>query len=223
MDERLQALCPIPLQIIWHENRTTYLTIRKERGTLFLRLHRLFLQAPTPVLEALIRMALKKRDKDARTIVRKMAHLYFSQNRMAADPLPTQGVHYDLLSILDQVRIRYFSPDLAPAIGWTPSRLGKCRSITFGSYDRHSHQIRINRLLDDPQVPLYFLEFIVYHELLHAVIPSRVDSAGRCRFHTAEFRQKEKLFHHFEEVKAWEKNCLVFFKKRKAGKSHGRT
>ncbi len=221
MDERLQALCPIPLQIVWHENKSTYVTIRKERGTLFLRLHRLFLQAPTPVLEALIRMSLKRRDKDACTIVRKMAHLYFSQTKVPADELPSTGLHYDLLTILDQVKTRYFSSLQDPSIGWTPSRVRKYRSITFGTYDRHSHQIRINRLMDDPEVPLYFLEFIVYHELLHAVCPSRIDAAGRCCFHTAEFRQKEKLFHHFEAAKEWEKKSLIFFKKRK--KSHGRT
>lgn len=220
MDDRLQALCPIPIQIVWHENKTTYLSFRKERGTLFLRLHRLFLQAPTPVLEALIRMSLKRKDKDACTIVRKMAHLYFSQNHAPADILPTKGSHYDLLAILEQVKKQYFSSLLDPSIGWTPSRVRKCRFITFGTYNRHCHQIRINRLLDDPEVPLYFLEFIVYHELLHAVCPSKIDAAGRCCFHTAEFRQKEKLFHDFEAAKEWEKKSLNFFKRKRR---YGRT
>jgi hypothetical protein len=214
--DRLQALSPLPLTLTWHENRSTYLSIRKQRTHLHLRLHRLFLEAPTPVLEALIQMALNRRDRKARGIVRSMAHLYFSQHQIAAAPLSSQGAVYNLQSIYEGIKKRYFPDDLTVSIGWSrknPPRR-KYRSITFGTYNRHSSQIRINRLLDDARVPLYFVEFIVYHEMLHDVCPVSMDREGRCRMHTREFRAKEKLFEQYEAAKLWEKTSLQFFSKK---------
>ncbi|MES2273924.1 MAG: SprT-like domain-containing protein [Chlamydiota bacterium] len=212
MRDVLQSICPIPLTIVWHENRTSYLSIRKERGHLHLRLHRLFLKAPSPVLEALIRFALK-RDPEAGIILKKMAHFYFSENRTPAKPLRASGVVYDLQAIYDRIKEAHFEPSFHAEIGWAPIRVrtSKFRSITFGTYDLHRHQIRLNPLLDDPDVPLYFLEFIVYHEMLHAVCPSHIDSSGRCRVHTPQFRQKEKEFPQFAKAKAWENLSLKFF------------
>lgn len=215
--DRLQDLCPIPLEIIWHENKTTYLSVLKERKKLHLRLHRLFYNAPTPVLEALIRYALKN-DPNARAIIKQMAHLHFSQNAVAPEPLNPIGTTYNLTEIYERLKNLLSMPETS--IGWSNrAHRGKFRSITFGTYDKHCRQIRINPLLDDRQVPLYFLEFIVYHEMLHAVCPSRIDARGRCSVHTKEFKEKERQFPHFKEAKEWEKLSLKFFKKRK---SHGR-
>jgi len=218
VENYLQALSPLPLDFTWHENRSVYLSIRKERGRLSLRLHRLFQEAPTPVLEALIQMALKK-DKSARVVVRKMAHLYFLQNKAEPAPLLAQGKHFDLQAIYERLKGLYFAKDYQASIGWSEKEhRGKFRFITFGTFDRQRSQIRINSLLDDPEVPLHFVEFIVYHEMLHGTCASKFDSAGRCRVHTAEFRQKERAFPHFAEAKEWEKGCLKFFKKRKSSR-----
>ncbi len=211
--ELLQKLCPIPLTIVWHENKTVYLSIRKERRHLHLRLHRLFLNAPPAVLEALIHYALKK-DPQARALVRQAVHQHFTQARLPAEPLSTAGSTYDLQAIFD--RLLPLVPLSDVQIGWSKrAHRGRFHSLTFGSYDRVCCQIRINPLLDDPEVPLYFLEFIVYHEMLHAVCPSTVDAAGRCSIHTPEFRRKERQFPHFRIAKEWGKKSLEFFKKRR--------
>ncbi|PIS01980.1 MAG: hypothetical protein COT85_07505 [Chlamydiae bacterium CG10_big_fil_rev_8_21_14_0_10_42_34] len=217
MQERLQKLTSMPVSVIWHENKTTYLSVKKERGKLFLRLHRLFFNAPTPVLEALIRYAMN-RDDSARIVIKQMAHLHFSQTTVEADPLNPVGKVYNLQEIFNQVQ--EILPVTKVSIGWSNrSRQGSFRSITFGTFDKHRRQIRINSILDTDQVPLYFLKFIVYHEMLHAVCPTKMDATGRCLIHTAEFRRREKEFPQFEEAKEWEKKSLTFFKKRK---SHGR-
>lgn len=210
---KLAALCPIPLHLAWHENRTSYFSCRKERDRMHLRLHRLFAKAPSPVLEAVVGFALKG-DRRAGTVIRQMANLYFSQNQVAAVSLEAMGKIYNLHQIRDQIKKKYF-PNLEVAIGWsTRNRVGSFRCITFGSYDRHRNQIRINSLLDDPLVPRYFLEFIVYHEMLHAICPSYIDARGAVRSHTREFRLLESKFAEFESAKEWEKQSLKFFKKR---------
>lgn len=212
--ERISALCSMPLQVRFHENKTTYLRVEKSRGMLRLHLHRLFLEAPTPVLEAIVRFATK-RDPYALRTIRQMANLYFSEHRIEPVQLTEQGINYDLRAIYETLKAKYFDPSYNAAIGWSNRKpRGKCRFLTFGSYDRQSHQIRINRLLDDPQVPFYFVEFIVYHEMLHAVCLPIIDERGRTWVHTREFREKERLFPDFAAVKAWEKQSLIFFKKR---------
>jgi hypothetical protein len=180
--------------------------------------HRLFYDAPTPVLQALIQYALK-RDPQARAIIKQMAHLHFSQTHTPAEPLEHIGKTYNLREIFD--RVQEILPIDNISIGWSNrTRKGKFHSITFGTFDKHRRQIRINPLLDDPEVPLYFLEFIVYHEMLHAVCPSTIDPAGRCSVHTREFREKERQFPHFKAAKEWGKMSLQFFKKRTP---HGRS
>lgn len=218
---RLQSLSPLPLIVFWHENKRSYLSYIKQKDRLTLRLHRLFLQAPSPVFEALISSILKKNRSDA-IVVRKMAHFYFSQARIDPLDLSARGVVYDLQKIYDEIKGDFFSPSFDAAIGWSNRIcIKKFRSITFGSYDRHRHQIRIHPLLDDPEVPLYFLQFLVYHEMLHAVCPSIIDERGFCRSHTAEFRKLEKKFPFYSEAKKWGESSLNFFKTRI--KSHGRS
>ena len=215
---KLAALCPLPLRLAWHENRTSFFSCRKDRESLHLRLHRLFAKAPSPVLEAVIGYAVKG-DAHAGRIVRQMAHLYFSKERIAPDSLVTKGRIFDLQEIQDRVGKRYF-PHLKVAIGWsTHRRSGAFKCMTFGSYDRHRNQIRINLLLDEKAVPLFFLEFIVYHEMLHAAIPARIDARGAIHSHTAEFRKREKEFAEYLEAKEWEKKSLEFFKRRPRGRA----
>jgi hypothetical protein len=59
-------------------------------------------------------------------------------------------------------------------------------------------------VLDSRRVPAFYVEFIVYHEMLHAVVESTVKN-GRRRIHAREFQEREKLFEHYEKACAWEK------------------
>lgn len=213
MRHPLENLAKVPLQITWHENRTLYLSVRRERSTYHLRIHRLFYDAPSPVLEALLDYAIKRCPK-AKAVVRQMAHLYFSKPCASARPLNPVGRVYNLQEILEGVQ--KILPLEGLSIGWADfRRRGKSlRSITFGTYDSHYRQIRIHPFLDDANVPLYFLEYIVYHEMLHAVCPSKMDIHGKCKIHTREFREKERLFPRFDEAKGWEKTSIEFFKMR---------
>ena len=223
MHHRLHTIASMPIKLVWHENKATYLTVRKERRILHLRVHRLFYDAPTPVLEALIKYALK-RDTESGAVIKQMAHLYFSKVVIKATQLESKGKVYDLQEIFECMNP--LMPTLVEevSIGWsTRKSRGKFNSLTFGTFDKHCRQIRINPILDQLDVPLYFLEFIVYHEMLHAVCPSEIDTKGRCFVHTKEFRKKERLFPQFKLAKEWGKKSLNFFKKKTRGKSHGRS
>lgn len=68
------------------------------------------------------------------------------------------------------------------ALEWS-ARPSKAR---WGFFRFSDKKIVINCVLDSPDVPLYVLEFLMYHELLHAEMPHAA--------HNADFRARERLF-----------------------------
>ncbi|MDE3055447.1 MAG: hypothetical protein KGI80_01940 [Verrucomicrobiota bacterium] len=212
VEERLKTLfSPKKLQLTWHDNRSSFLSCRKGKDGVSLRLHRLFASAPSRILEALPSYILKG-DRSAAALLREMAHRYFSCQKAPPLPLQAKGMVYDLEEIAEKVRKSYF-PALEPiSIGWSEakSRSRACRSMQLGVYDRHRNQIRIHPSLDQKKVPLYYLTFLVYHEMLHAICAPKLDQKGRIIVHTAEFRALEKQFEHFALSREWEKKGLLF-------------
>ena len=217
LQTRLQTLYSRPLQVKILDGKSTYASAIKTRtGVLRLSVHRLFLHAPTPVLEALIRFATKP-DRASRAVIRQMANLYFMsiEPPQADDSLSdAKGEHIDLQELYDRTNADYFGNTLNIPIAWFPApRYRKFRHITFGTFDRTLPLVRLNRILDHPDVPLPFVEFIVYHEMLHAVCGPRLDRGGRLCVHTAEFRREEAKHRHYLFSKEWAKKSLKFFKR----------
>lgn len=218
LEKKIARLYKNPFQVKVHENATTYLRAERKKGVLCLHMHRLFNEAPTPVLEAVLRFAQRK-DARALGVIRQMADIYFSENPAEPAKLEEKGEAYDLRKIYNKLKAKYFKPSYEALIGWSDKEpKGSFRYITFGSYDRHRNQIRINPVLDNAAVPAHFVEFVVYHEMLHAVCLPIVDKRGRTWVHTAEFKAKEKEFGQYEEAKEWEKTSLSFLKKQARGK-----
>ncbi len=205
----LGALHGSKLQVELSEKRSVYVRAKKEpSGLLTLKLHELFLQAPTPVLEAVLRFAVKSCPK-ARKVIRQMAHLYFTKiasPQVCPAHLSSKGDHVDLQSLYDLVNAEYFDQRVNVPITWMAhTRIRALRHITFGIFDPTLPLIRIHRMLDQPLVPLEFTEFVVYHEMLHSVCRGHIDTAGNIRVHTAEFRRREALHRHFDFAEAWAK------------------
>ncbi len=214
-----QSLTDLDFSVFWHENKSSYLSVKKVHNRFELRLHKLFQKAPSPVLEAIVSYAVK-RDASSKKIIKQMAFLYFSQETKPSNIINSQGKYYDLQEMYDRLSVPFPSlPQIT--IGWaTVKKKGTFRHMTFGSYDQHTRQIRIHPLLDDLKVPKFFVEFVVFHEILHAVIPTKINHDARCIMHSRQFRQLEKTFPEYEMAKQWEKNSLNFFKTRTF---HGRT
>ncbi len=68
--------------------------------------------------------------------------------------------------------------------------------------------IRIHPVLDRSDVPRYFLESVVYHEMLHHHMGGVPDRAGRTVYHTRHFREAEARYPRHQEALAWEKANL---------------
>ncbi len=51
-------------------------------------------------------------------------------------------------------------------------------------------------------MPEWFVEYILYHEMLHIKHPARLIN-GRRYYHTKAFRTDEQRFPHYQEAQLW--------------------
>lgn len=125
----------------------------------------------------------------------------------------TEGRYFDLRAIFDKMNARYFRNRLRNyTIAWGQRRRERPeRYIVFGSIQEEDRMIRIHPLLDRQFVPQWYVEYVVFHEMLHAFVPDRYDSAGRRIVHHEGFMAKERRFRHYRRSIEWEQENLGRF------------
>lgn len=124
-----------------------------------------------------------------------------------------EGRFFDLRAIFDKINAQYFDNALRDyTITWGRRRkLPPKDYFVFGTIQEEDRLIRIHPRLDAQFVPRWFIEYVVYHEMLHAMVPDEVDAAGRRRVHTEEFNRQEKNFRYFRRARRWEDENLARF------------
>lgn len=207
---------PVALRI--NSNSTSILNVKsgKKRGELSASVHRIFLDAPPDVLKALAGFMGEPTSAD-RAAIRKYigacnARLERDEARRPKSPARPVGNHYDLAPVARRLNERHFGNKLDFDITWgrrprTPPR--DIRLITLGLCQRAERRIRVHPILDDPRVPMFYLEYIVYHEMAHLAVPARVCSrTGKHHYHTREFYDVETAYPRYREAIAWQKANL---------------
>jgi len=110
-----------------------------------------------------------------------------------------QGVTYELDRLFSRLNKKFFDGVLEkPTLTWSQR---KTRTI-LGHHDRVYETITISKTLDSPEVPEWFVEYILYHEMLHMKHAARFIN-GRRYYHTAAFRQDERRFPQYNEAQRW--------------------
>ena len=125
----------------------------------------------------------------------------------------TEGKHFDLQNVFDRINARYFGGRLRGyQITWGRRRRRRPTTyIVFGSIQEEDRIIRIHPLLDREFVPRWYLEYVVYHEMLHAFVPDRYDEAGRRIIHHDGFLKRERKFRQYQAAIQWERENLGRF------------
>jgi hypothetical protein len=208
----LSANLGFPVRLYVTDNRSTMVSFRKGLATLQLRVHHMFLDAPTEVIRALADYSGRGRPRAGRVIdsfVKNRSDAIRKEHpSKAARSLEAAGQHHDLLRYYAELNVRHFDGAVQAHIGWgTFSRRRRRRSIRMGVYDHDTRTIRIHPALDRPEVPAYFVAFIVFHEMLHQAVPGR-SRGGRNEYHSVEFRRRERTFPDYARAIAWEKKHL---------------
>ncbi len=195
------------------DNRRTMITARQVGGALEVRVHHMFLDADPFTQNALGRY-LRYGDKAANDVI----GAYIESNQQRIRPqrsgkhhLRPKGVKHDLGTIFGRLNDTYFQGMVDASVTWgrqSKPRGGCVRSsIKLGTYCADRKLIRIHPALDKAWVPRYFVEYIVFHEMLHHMMPMPVVD-GRRAVHTPEFLESEKRFRHYAKAIAWEQAHL---------------
>ena len=194
------------LSLVITDNSTSMLSLKERGNILSVRIHRIFLSAGIEVLEEIARYIKNSRVKTPlmRDFIRQNTH-QLKKTVPRKVTIKTKGEQYDLLALFHSLNKEYFEGRISAAITWGsrgPKRAAARR--TLGSYCESNGLIRINPLLDRKRVPRFFIEFIVYHEMLHADMGIKMNKSRRS-LHSGQFKRRERLFKHYEKALEWEK------------------
>jgi hypothetical protein len=202
-----------PLRLTLTDNRSVLLSFRRDSGVVQLRLHRMFLHAPLGVVRAVAR-GLRRTSRSADGAVRRFMNDNLHRVRKVTRQLPPlvpRGLVYDLSEIYARLNRRFFGDRLDVPLTWgRGSGRARRRGLTFGSYDPVLGLIRIHPVLDRREVPQFFVESVVYHEMLHHHLGGVPDQAGRTVYHSRAFREAEARYPAHHRALAWEKRNLPF-------------
>jgi len=211
---QVRLLVGRPVRLLVHDNRSTMVSFRREDDCLHLRVHHMFVGAGDDVVGAIAEYARTRSNAAGRVLDRfvrsnRTRIKPLDVERARARPLRTAGRVYDLACIYDALNERYFGGELDARIGWGQGMARRRRrSIRMGAYYHDTRTILIHPALDRPDVPRYFVELVVYHEMLHQAVPQERTPAGRRIIHSPEFRARETRFHDFRRARTWERRNL---------------
>ena len=178
-------------------------TIRLRQSELYIRLSDLLESAPETVLHAIAHILLAKlyrkpidRAQSARYRRYIGGHELAAKARLVRQLRgrkqihSARGHHYHLEEIFDDLNGRFFHDLMGrPQLTWSREYARN----RLGHYDPAHNAIVISRVFDDPRVPRYVVDYIVYHEMLHLKHPVKLRGSRRC-VHSREFQSEEKLF-----------------------------
>ncbi len=187
-------------------------TIRVRAGRVYVRLSDLFQTAPPEVIRALAfllvaRLLSRKAPRAQERIYRAFA---FSPQLLRAADIArrrrgrkiissAQGSVYDLDRIFARLNRRYFGGEMnKPMLTWSQRRARKI----LGHHDAAHDTITISKTLDSPDVPEWFVEYILFHEMLHIKHPARIIK-GRRYYHTSAFRTEEQSYPRYQQAQEW--------------------
>ena len=197
-----------PVRLTLTENRSVLLSFRKRPSAIEVRLHRMFLHAPVKVVRAVAK-GLRRTNRVADGEVRRFMNETLHRVRKVRKTLPrleTTGQAHNLREIYERLNRKFFGGRLRVPLTWGRGS-GRARrgGLTFGSYDPVLGLIRVHPVLDRRDVPLYFIESVVYHEMLHHHMGGVPDRAGRTVYHSRAFREAEARYSGYRTALAWEK------------------
>ncbi len=147
----------------------------------------------------------------AKKTKRKLSHPTLPMQRQLH--LRHEEKYFDLQRIFDRLNQRFFRGRLRGyEVKWGQGRKLRPREyFIFGTIQEEDRVIRINPALDQRFVPLWFLQYILYHEMLHSVVPDEPLPSGRRRVHTEEFNRRERQFPGYRKARRWEEENLARF------------
>jgi predicted metal-dependent hydrolase len=183
-------------------------TIKWNHKFISLRISQYLSNAPINIMENLAIILLAKvykikpdkSIKDSyRNYTESISNILPERRRRIPKDYFSQGKYYNLKNIFDILNLKYFSNKLSVKyLGWS-----KYKSYTrLGYYDKEKELLVISNIFDSKKVPDCVIEYLVYHEMLHILIPTTTEN-GRRKIHPPNFRQLERNFPEYSKIQNW--------------------
>jgi hypothetical protein len=187
-------------------------TIRIRKGQVYVRIaeicHDMPIDAHRGLADILIGKLLGKRSRSnfvekyedyVRSVEVRTRADHSKRTRGRKVTTSSKGEVYDLDEIFDALNFWYFNSRLEkPTLTWSPRK----SFHILGHHDSTHNTISISRSLDSTIVPLFVVEYVLFHEMLHAAHGTKHHN-GRRYHHTPAFRRDERRFAHFHAAEKW--------------------
>ena len=214
--EKLETGSGKKIKLKINDNLSTMLSVKWEPEYTTVSLHRMFLKAPEGIVKS-IGSYIGRKNLSISPMVKayienSIQRLDYSK-KLDRSKLSTKGSVYNLQTIFNKLNERYFDGELQLSITWFGTKKTKKGSrLALGLYQEPLKLIKIHRVLDNDHFPLFVVEFVIYHEMVHFVCPPYVDARGVTRIHHKAFKEKEQEYAHFQKAEQWiEKHQHDFF------------
>lgn len=224
LHQKLEQLLGKPFALKINNNKSTLLSVIRPRDGSAPRfsVHQMFLDAPEPIVHALAQY-VRNATPACQALLRGYMNAWSDEQdanapsgaASAERPSPrviqlrSRGITYDLHRLACEVNEEFFRGEAHVNITWSrgarESREGRRRHILFGSYEKAHSLIRIHPALDSPDVPEFFVKFVIFHEMLHHVLDVKPQPGGRRCIHTPQFRDLERRHPDYKRCMEWER------------------
>jgi hypothetical protein len=210
---QLERHRPTPeIEVKFYPYAGSHHTIRLRSGRVYVRISDIFKDAPANIHRALAFILVAKLLGRVAPDVHQRAYrdyAYSPQILRASDIArrrrgrkvisSARGRVYDLDKMFQRLNRRYFDGRLEkPTLTWSQRRTRRI----LGHHDAAHSTIVVSRTLDAGDVPEWFVEYVLYHEMLHIKHRARLIK-GRLYRHTNAFRAEEQRFPYYEAAQDW--------------------
>ena len=207
LQDKLKQKIGKPVEMTITDNVSSMIYIKRNGKGYTIRLHHMFIDADNRLLDDIACYARTGKSKLIQKFIDEHSFLIRTPAEKREPRISTRGEHHNLKPLFNSVNKQYFRGGASCAITWGRHRRRKGRSsIQLGCYDNNLDLIRINPRLDSVRVPRYFIEYVIFHEMLHSILNPRSEKS-----HTKEFRDKEKTFKQYYQAAAWQKKHINMF------------
>lgn len=198
------------VELVTTNNRVRLVSYRKHRAHVEVRISRRLMALGEQVVEPIVGFVCDA--PEARQQLRGLyAQIPASTSRPRSRPaMVPRGLCHDLEVLLRRESLSAFGePTSGVDITWGVARRLRRpqRSIRLGTYHFERHFIRIHPRLDHPEVPEWFVGFVIFHELLHHRLGTET-RGGRRVLHSPAFREAEARHPRYRDAQAWERHEL---------------
>ncbi|MDH3590429.1 MAG: hypothetical protein OER88_01025 [Planctomycetota bacterium] len=206
----LAAHLGCPVSVTFSRARTRPIGAEFHEGRWMVRLHEFFVDAGADVRDDLARWL--RAGRRARAACDRL-DAFLSRSLAALPParprtvqLDPGGLVHDLSLLARPLFETWFVADFSgrdrPGLTWGQRRRSRARrGLQLGCFVPRSRIVRVHPVLDHADVPAWFVSFVLYHEILHDVLPEDTH-------HGPAFREREHRHPDYVRAQRWESRHL---------------